>query len=186
MEFIFLINKDSSIYWQKGKLSNDILVMEEEFNIKENSDIFKNNNTVSLFDYNETKKNYNLLELTKCNTISSLRYRLFKKRYISSKISNQLVILSDCFIKLINENKIKLLDDLNENELLNDLNENELLNDLNENEEILSEFETKITQTDSNVIKPEENNNYNIVTNFIFYGLGVISGYILKKYRPLF
>jgi hypothetical protein len=186
MEFIFLINKDSSIYWQKGKLSNDILVMEEEFNIKENSDIFKNNNTVSLFDYNETKKNYNLLELTKCNTISSLRYRLFKKRYISSKISNQLVILSDCFIKLINENKIKLLDDLNENELLDDLNENELLDDLNENEEILSEFETKITQTDSNVIKPEENNNYNIVTNFIFYGLGVISGYILKKYRPLF
>ena len=174
MQFIFLIKNDSTIYWQKGKLCNNILVMDKKCNIKKDSDFFKNNNTVSLFNYNESLKNYNLLELTKCNTISSLRHKLYKKRYISSKISNQLVILSDCFIKLINESKIEISESQKTNDFLADCNDNELVT-----EPVILDKEAKLTQTD-------KNNNYDIISYFIFYGLGVISGYILCEPNILY
>ena len=52
-------------------------------------------------------KNYNLLDISKCNNLSSLRYKFFKKD-MSPKSVNQIEILSDCLIEMINKKQATL------------------------------------------------------------------------------
>ena len=141
--------------------------------------------TVSLFDYKKSLKNYNLLDISKCNNLSSLRYKFFKKRYVSKKSVNQIEILSDCLIEMINNKTVTLDNNLKieEKEIFHDDDKVDELSDLEEDIKDVEVYQ-KETQTDTEIKKEEK--TFNIATYFIFYSLGVISGYILKKYRPLF
>lgn len=182
MELIFLIENNSKVYYQNASFINDTLSLVGDVKqVDENK--FVNKITVSLFDYQKSIKNYNLLDISKCNNLSSLRYKFFKKRYVSKKSINQIEILSDCLVEMINEKSV-ILDSNVEIEEKKICSDDEKVNDIAEEDikdvEVFEKGSQTITESKKEV-QP-----FNIATYFIFYSLGVISGYILKRYRPFY
>lgn len=181
MELIFIIKNDDNTYYQKSTFDNKNLILEDQIK-KVTNENFSKNITVSITNIESSLKNVNLLELSKCNSLASLRYILFKKKYVSPKIINKMKVLTDCFIELDNRGKINLSnynfleDSLSDENILpidHEYDSPDTFDQPNFTEKVKKE--NKLTQT-------YKTNNYEISKYFIFFGFGIITGYMFKKY----